>query len=390
MSKVSVFGDAMLFSGIDVSAATLAVAVQREDGQGLDRREFANTAAGHRQLIAWLGKRGGRVRVSLEATGIYSLDVALALAAADGIEVAVLNPKLASQFARTLGRSKTDRADAAALAEYSHRMRFVAWQRPPRRVLELRALSRHIATLSEEHTRLGNRLHAAKGSATTPRCVREDLKRSRAGIAGRIVKLRRQARAMAGGDPQLAGRFEQLLSIPGVGETSAIQLLSELAALDPAMTVRQWVAHSGLDPAHRVSGTSVHKPSRISRQGNRHLRRALYMPAMVAARFDPHMRAFYELLQARRKTKLQAIIAVARKLRARHCAGDSIDSIAFVSHGGPIRVILADALGMPSANIFRIAQRYGAINRIRYSGETPTVEMLNSSSTRRSGEVGEL
>jgi len=84
------------------------------------------------------------------------------------------------------------------------------------------------------------------------------------------------------------------------------------------------------------------------------------------------------------------VLAVARKLRARHCAGDSIDSIAFVSHGGPIRVILADALGMPSANIFRIAQRYGAINRIRYSGETPTVEMLNSSSTRRSGEVGEL
>jgi transposase len=132
MSKVSVCGDAMLFAGIDVSAATLAVAVQREDGKGLDRREFANSAAGHRQLIAWLGKHGGRARVSLEATGIYSLDVALALDEAEGIEVAVLNPKLASQFASTLARSKTDRLAAAALAEYSRRMRFVAWRRPPR------------------------------------------------------------------------------------------------------------------------------------------------------------------------------------------------------------------------------------------------------------------
>jgi transposase len=74
------------------------------------------------------------------------------------------------------------------------------------------------------------------------------------------------------------------------------------------------VAHSGLDPVHQDSGTSVHKKARISRQGNRHLRRALYMPALTAARFDPHMKAFYALLQARHKTKLQALIAVARKL----------------------------------------------------------------------------
>lgn len=314
MSKVSMESTGMLFSGIDVSAATLSVAIQREDREGLDRCEFANTAAGHRQLVAWLGRRGGRVRVTLEATGVYSLDIALALEGADGIEVSVLNPKLANQFARTLGRSKTDRADAAALAEYSRRMRFVAWQRPSLAVMELRALSRYIATLSEEHTRLGNRLHAARSCAVTPRCVREDLKRSRVGIAKRLLKLRRQARGMIASDVELERKFRQLLSIPGVGQTSAVQLLSELAGLDPAMTVRQWVAHSGLDPAHRLSGTSLHKRSHISRQGNRHLRRALYMPALVSVRFDQHTKAFYELLQARHKTKLQALIAVARKL----------------------------------------------------------------------------
>jgi transposase len=74
------------------------------------------------------------------------------------------------------------------------------------------------------------------------------------------------------------------------------------------------VAHSGLDPVHRDSGSSVHKPSHISRAGNRHLRRALYMPALSAVRWDPHLKAFYELLQARHKSKLQALIAVARKM----------------------------------------------------------------------------
>ena len=314
MSKVSAEEQGWVCCGIDVSAATLAVAVGRADGDGFDERQFANTAAGHRQLTAWLLKRGCGVRVSLEATGIYSLDVALALDAADGIAVAVLNPKMVHRFAGTLRRSKTDRADAVALAEYSRRMPFVAWRQPSRQALQLRALSRHIASLTEEHTRSSNRLHAAEGSSTTPVCVRQDLKRSMAAQQKRIARLRREALELVRQDELLANRFRQLIGIPGIGEISAVQLLSELAALDPEMTVRQWVAHSGLDPAHRVSGTSVNKASRISRQGNRYLRRALYMPALTSARCDPHMRAFCQILRTRSKTKLQAILAVVRKL----------------------------------------------------------------------------
>jgi transposase len=301
-------------AGIDVSAATLAAAVERQDGTGFDEREFANTAAGRRQLIAWLLGRGGRVRVSLEATGIYSLDLALALDETAGAEVAVLNPRLMHQFAQTLGRSKTDAADAVALAEYSRRMKFVAWRRPSGAAIELRALSRHLATLSEDHARLRNRSHAANGSATTPRCVREDLKRSLNTLAKRILRLRRQAVALTRQNTELARKFEQLTGIPGIGETSAVQLLGELAGLDPEMTVRQWVALSGLDPAHHVSGSSVHRRSPISRKGNRHLRRALFMPALVGVRFDPYLKAFYLALQQRHKTKMQALIAVARKL----------------------------------------------------------------------------
>jgi len=301
-------------AGIDVSAATLAVAVERRDGVGYDEREFANTAAGHRQLIPWLLSHGNRVRVSLEATGIYSLDVALTLDLAAGIEVAVLNPRLVHQFAQTLGLSKTDVADALALAEYSRRMPFAAWRRPTRAALELRALSRHLAALTEDHARLRNRSHAANGSATTPRCVREDLKRSLNALSKRILRLRREAVALCRQDAELARKFKQLVGIPGIGETSAVQLLAELAGLDPEMTVRQWVALSGLDPAHQMSGTSVHRRSRISRRGNRHLRRAHFMPALVGVRANPYLKAFYLALRARHKTKMQALIAVARKL----------------------------------------------------------------------------
>jgi transposase len=303
---------AMVFCGIDVSAKTLAVTIL-SGNRPSEHREFDNTISGHKALIAWLHKKGP-ARVSMEATGIYSLDVALALDRAPGIEVAVLNPKKVHDFAKHLNRSKTDKADAQALAEYSLRMQFVPWRAPSQGALQLRAICRHLHNLVIERTRQNNRLHAATSTIDTPRCVLQDMKRALARIGHRIDKLRREAAALVACDQNTSKQFKLLISIPGIASISALQLLGEVALLAPDMNVRQWVAHSGLDPAHHQSGTSVRKPSRISRAGNKHLRKALYMPAMVAARHDPHFRAFYQKLLDRRKAKLQAIIAVARKL----------------------------------------------------------------------------
>ena len=69
-----------------------------------------------------------------------------------------------------------------------------------------------------------------------------------------------------------------------------------------------------IDPREHSSGSSVHKKTRISKAGNRHLRRALSMPALVAVRHDPHLRAFYQHLLDKGKAKLQALVAVMRKL----------------------------------------------------------------------------
>lgn len=302
-----------LSCGIDVSAAQLVVALETQSGVH-QPRSFPNRAHGHQALISWLQKTGSQVRVCLEATGLYSLDLALALHAASGIEVAVLNPKLVNRFAATLCRSKTDPADAQVLAEYARRMPFQPWQPPRAAALELRAVTRHIAALTEQHTRESNRLHAASASTAGSRCVQQDLKRSLRALQHRIEKLRAAALVIVQQDPELRSRLALLLSMPGIGEVSALSLLGELALLAPDLSVRQWVAHSGLDPVHHQSGSSVHARSRISRAGNRYLRRALYMPALVAVRHDPHLQTFYQALLPRHKAKLQALIAVARKM----------------------------------------------------------------------------
>src|SRR5450756_1996556 len=97
-NQAAVADPAMAYCGVDVSAKTLAVAVQRPGGNHFEQRGFANTAAGHKQLIAWLAPRGARARVSLEATGVYSLELSLALDAVPSIELAVLNPQCVHEF----------------------------------------------------------------------------------------------------------------------------------------------------------------------------------------------------------------------------------------------------------------------------------------------------
>ena len=100
----------------------------------------------------------------------------------------------------------------------------------------------------------------------------------------------------------------------GIATHSAVQLLPELLVLPDDMSVRQWVAHAGLDPRPYQSGSSVHKPPRLSKVGNAHIRRALFMPALVAVQHDAHVKAFFDKLIARGKKPLQAYVAVMRKL----------------------------------------------------------------------------
>ena len=300
--------------GVDVSQETLDVAARRRGGEHRTA-QFANTSAGHRHLITWLTKRGRAARVVLESTGVYSLDLALALDAAKRIQLMVINPRAARKFAEaTLQRSCTDTTMAVALQEYAARMEFVPWTPPAAAVREVRAIARRIAALTLEKSRELNRQHAAAASADTPTVILNDVAVNVRHLERRIAELERQAVARITADAQLQPVYQHLLSVRGIAQTTAIQLLGELLVLPADMTARQWVAHSGLDVRHVTSGTSVHKVPRISKQGNAHLRRILYMPALVAIRHEPHVRAFYDHLVAAGKQPIQAVVAVMRKL----------------------------------------------------------------------------
>lgn len=300
--------------GIEVSAQELVVAMSGKTQEAVLRR-FANTAAGHRQLLQALTRGGKRVRACMEATGVYGLDVALLLSAQAGIELMVANPRAVRHFAKArMQRSKNDQMDAVMLREFVMRMEFTAWTRPENSTLALWAMARRLEALTKLCTAEKNRQHAAGVSHAMPACVRDSVARTLRLLQREIKKLREMARQCIAGDARLQRRYQLLRTVPGIGESSAIQILAELALLPTDRDVRQWVAYAGLDPREYSSGSSVKKYTRISKVGNRHLRCALYMPALVASRREPHLRGFYEHLVAEGKKKRQALTAVARKM----------------------------------------------------------------------------
>lgn len=295
--------------GVEVSQQTLVV-----DVEGQSQREFANEPSGQQALVHWLVALGGEVRVCLEATGLYGLDAALALHDA-GLAVMVANPRAVRHFAQAaMQRSKTDQSDAAILREFARRMEFEPWRRLTPAALDLLALARRFGAVVEMQTAEKNRLHAAGVSRALPAFLRREVQRSVARLERDRKRLLRMARDLVQRDPQLARRHALLLTVCGIAETSALSLLAELHACGPEASARQWVAYAGLDPREHTSGSSVAQKPRISRKGNSHLRRALYMPAVVACQREPHLKAFYERLLARGKTKRQAQVAVMRKL----------------------------------------------------------------------------
>lgn len=251
----------------------------------------------------------------MEATGLYGLDVAIALSAAEGIEVMVANPRAVRNFAKAMmQRSKSDRLDAVVLREFGARMRFKRWTRPTAKALNLWALARRLEALTHLNVAEKNRRHAAGVSAAIPASVRRSIARSLRFQEKEMAELRREAMQCIQADVELYRQYQLLRSMPGIGEVSAIQLLAELVLLPPDRDVRQWVAYAGLDPREYSSGTSVRKHTRISKVGNGHLRRALFLPAMVACRFEAHLRGFYQHLVERGKAKRPALSAVARKM----------------------------------------------------------------------------
>lgn len=295
--------------GIDVAKETLDIALS--DGVHLNHGQFANDQKGHEQLDLWLKKQTDtKVHVCLEATGQYGNGVAEYLYS-QGFPVSVVNPARIKHYANSkLRRNKTDKADAQLIAEYCIREKPALWTPPPSSFRDLQALERHLDDLQGIKRQEANRLQSGVQTSfvinsLTSICdiLDEQIKQTKNAIQDHINQ-----------HPDLKRMQNLLVTIPGIGKLTAAKLLGEVRSIFDFQSARQLAAYAGLTPRNFLSGTSVHKKSRLSKTGNANLRKALYMPAVVARRCNPIIRAFCDRLVQSGLQPMEVIGAAMRKL----------------------------------------------------------------------------
>jgi transposase len=295
--------------GIDVSKSHLDVAIRGEQGKAL-HRQFAYTAGGQQQVLAWLAQHGASgASVCLEATGRYSLDIAHTLHAA-GYLVSIENPARTKHFAQSLlSRQKTDKVDAILLAHYASVMPCRIWTPPSLLATDLQELKRLADELQTDHTRVRNRLEGLRTASPARRYLEAQLRQ----LEEQLAQVERELNDLLDQDDTLKAQSALLTSIKGVGQTTARELLVEISDWSVFASADQLVAYAGLNPSPHQSG-SQRGYSKISKQGNAHVRKTLYFPALSAMQHNPQLKAFAERLKAAGKPKMAVVVAVMRKL----------------------------------------------------------------------------
>lgn len=295
--------------GIDVAKKTLDVVLLRE-GRAV-YRQWDNQLSGYQHLCAWLAQQQvGPVHACLEATGQYGEGVAAYLFD-QGHSVSVVNPARIKHYANSqLRRNKTDKADAHLIAQYCLREHPALWTPPPASFQQLQALIRHLDDLLSTRLQTTNRL----GSGVRTALVVAQLQQLVAFLDGQIAHTRQAIQAQIDQSPELQHAQALLITIPGIGRLTAARLLGEVRSLLAFENARQLAAYAGVTPRVFLSGTSVHKKSRLAKTGNAHLRKALYMPAISAKRWNPIVRTFCERLTQSGHQPMEVICAAMHKL----------------------------------------------------------------------------
>ena len=309
MNSLCLFPEELVLPVLGLDVAKASVQAELRTKERKVRFDFANNAKGFAQLARVLDQQGApKIWAGLEATGAYSQALALWLHA-QGHRVSLLNPRRVKQYAQSAGRrNKTDVLDAAIIADFVCAMRPARWQPPTLEVAQLQALVRRREELSVMLQAEKNRL---EGVAVG---VRSSLQRIIAALSAEKRRVEKLITQQIRSHPQLFRDHQLLCSITGIGSLTAAILLAEMARPGQVERARQAAAHAGLVPRREQSGSSVRRNRGLGRDGNRYLRKALYMPALVAIKYNAPLSHFASRLRSAGKPKMSIVCAVMRKL----------------------------------------------------------------------------
>jgi transposase len=292
--------------GIDVSKDTLDLVLDQRF-----HKKVLNDTSGFQQIQHWLvSQHVDQVHACLEATGQYGDGVADFLYERKYL-VSVVNPARIKRYGESkLHRNKTDKADAALIAEFCLKEKPACWKPLSNNMKHLRALVRRLSDLQTSHQQERNRLLSGEKDAWVLSDLQAHIDYLNICISNTSIALHQ----FIDQDTYLKSQRDLLISIPGIGKLTAARLLAEIGDISSFENAPQLAAYAGLNPRGFCSGSSVHKKTKISKQGRAFLRCILFMPAIVAQKHNPVIHKFSIRLADRNLPKMAIVVASMRKL----------------------------------------------------------------------------
>jgi len=306
----------MKYLGVDVSKDKLDCCLLREASDTKRKnRKVANSSAGLATLFSIMEKEGIRpdeLHVIMEGTGVYHQLAAETLCDA-GMMVSIANPAQVKDFGRGIAvRTKNDTKDSFVLARYGALLKPAPWTPPPPAARQLQAyIAREDAIKKDIQREQNRREKSVIGRA--PDDVLASIDETIEFLKAQLKAIRKKIGSHINRHPDLKNDMALLTSIPGVGPETGHHMLS-IMHVHQFRSAEQLAAYLGLVPVERQSGTSLHAKPRLSKAGPKTIRAALYMPAVSAQTWNPHIRALKERLTARGKTPMAIVGAAMRKL----------------------------------------------------------------------------
>jgi transposase len=307
--------------GIDVSQKEIDVTF---GVYGLDQsvefivsRQFKNTEKSFLKLLKWsekLSKEGLPLFFVMEATGVYHERLACFLHDS-AQKVIVVLPSRASHYAKSLEvKTITDKEASRSLARMGLEKKMDLWVKPNPVYYHLKELTRERERIQKLKTMCKNQIHAEKKSAWLSE---DSIRRSKTSIKlfeKQIIEIERQIHDFIAGNAQLAKEISYMTSVKGVGLITAATILGETNGFSAINNKRQLISYSGYDVIRKDSGTSIHGKPRISKKGNRHIRKAMHFPALTSIAHDQPNKDHFLRMVKKHGIKMKAVVAIQRKL----------------------------------------------------------------------------
>jgi len=297
--------------GIDISKQKFDATIFLKDGKQR-HRVFSNIKEGFEQLKKWLEYLGVKeAHCCMEATGCYGDPLAFFMHE-KGYKVSIVNPARIKAYAKSEGaRTKTDKVDSQIIARFCKAHRPLLWAPLSPAEQQLKELYRCLQSIQEDRGRLSNRLEKIGKKTTFISKVWQDLlmlvEQKKKDVESQIYDLLQN-------NKELRVQVDLLKTIPGVKDKTAVAILSELPNIKNFKNAKEAAAFAGLTPYVRQSGTSLRGKGVLSKVGSPQLRKALYMPAIVAKNHNPLLKEFSARLSKKGKHSMTIIAAVMRKL----------------------------------------------------------------------------